>query len=204
VEQGLTDLFSGYGPHILYVLTFLVLIVCGLGLPFPEELIFLASGFACHRLNANVMVLCAIGVLGILASDTIPFFVGRRYGIEFLTQRHFAGILSIKNLEWTHEFFRKHGSKAVFFGRFVPGLRMPTNFMAGSMGVRYRSFIVWDLLGALITCPISVVLAYYLGEAAKHWLKGSKILVFSLLGMIVVFIVLIHWLRRRKEQRGAR
>jgi membrane protein DedA with SNARE-associated domain len=202
VEQGLTDLFNGYGPHILYLLTFLVLVVCGLGLPIPEELIFLAAGFAGRSLNANVMVLCAFGVLGILTSDTIPFLVGRRYGMEFLTQRHFAGILSTKNLERAHNFFRKHGSKTVFFARFVAGLRMPTYFMAGSMGERYLNFILWDLLGALITCPISIVLAFFLGAAAKHWLKESKLVVFSLLGIILFWAVFAHWLRRRKKHPG--
>jgi membrane protein DedA with SNARE-associated domain len=199
VEQCFTNLFGCHGPHILYFLTFIVLILCGIGMPIPEEITFIAAGVACHSLNANQWILCMIGVVGILAGDTIPYYAGRRYGMEFLTHKHFAGILSTKNLENTRKFFQKHGTKTIFFARFVLGLRMPTFFMAGSMNMRYRYFIFCDLLGAIISCPTTILASYYLKEAAKDWLREFNILVFIILGIIVAITVFYHWHKKRNK-----
>src|SRR2546430_1854248 len=116
----------------LYPAVVLILVVCGMGLPLSEEIVFLAAGGDGQAHGANVWLLCASGILGILMGDSIPYWVGRKYGVKVLKRAPFRWVLSEKAIDRTRGFFGRHGAKAVFCGRFVAGLRMPTFFMAGS------------------------------------------------------------------------
>lgn len=194
MEQWLTEFLSSHGPLILYCLTFLILILCGMGLPFPEEATFLAAGFACAKIEgADVWILCVVGVIGILAGDTIPFYAGYRYGNAFLNHRLFRRFLTLANLERTRQFFRKRGARAVFIARFLAGLRMPTFFMSGTMGVSYGTFLFWDGLGALISCPTSIWLAHTYGEDVTKLIKESNLLITIVVGLIVAYALFRHW-----------
>ncbi|MEI6236710.1 MAG: DedA family protein [Planctomycetota bacterium] len=180
----------------LYVGVTLILFVCGVGVPLPEEGVFLAAGWYGAKHGANVWLLCFCGILGILLGDSIPYWVGRKYGLTVLTKRPFSWFLTEKGIAKTRTFFDKNGSKTVFVGRFVAGLRMPTFFMAGSMRVPYLTFLMWDLAGALISCPTSIWLAYHYGQRAEELIKESRPILFTVLGLIVAYLVYHIWSHR--------
>ena len=184
--------------HGLYVGVTLTLFVCGVGVPLPEEGVFLAAGWYGAKHDANVWVLCACGVLGILLGDSIPYWTGRHFGLRMLKKRPFAWFMSEKSIDKTRAFFSKNGSKTIFVGRFVAGLRMPTFFLAGSMHVPYWSFLMWDSAGALISCPTSIWLAYHYGPRAEEMLKESKPVLFTVLGLVVLYMVYHVWSHREK------
>src|SRR5437868_5252916 len=100
----------------LYPAVIITLVVCGLGVPLSEELVFLAAGWYGQTHGANVWWLCGCGIVGILLGDSIPYWVGRKYGVNVLKRRPFRWVLSAKGIERTRGFFGKHGAKAVFCG----------------------------------------------------------------------------------------
>jgi len=185
--------------HGIYIVLILVLVLCGVGLPIPEEVVFLAAGYAASEVHANVWLVCAAGVIGILMGDSIPFLMGKHYGMSLLKWRLFSRVLTEKRLTKTRTFFDAHGSKTVFFARFVAGLRVPTFFISATMGVRYRVFLFWNGLGALISCPISIWLAYCFGRKAEHLLKESKPVVVAVLAAAIVLFFAIHIYRSKKK-----
>jgi len=189
--EWLTQLLSDHGAMILYIGTFAVLILCGLGVPFPEEATFLAAGYACKKIggDASVEILCVIGVLGIMGGDSIPFWVGRKYGMSVLTHRFFKKFLPPHRIAQVQKFFTTQGARTVFIARFVAGLRMPTFFMAGTMGIKYRTFFMYDLAGALISCPTSIYLAWRFGTDAERMIKENHTYLFIALGLVVAYIV---------------
>ncbi len=200
MEDWLRQLLEGNGVILLYCLTLLILIVCGLGVPVPEELTFLLAGWAAAKIGGNVWILCVVGVVGIMLGDSLPFFAGRKYGLNVLNLRFFARFLSPRNIERTQAFFRKHGSKTIFLARFIAGLRMPTFFMAGTMGVGYRSFFCWDLAGALLSCPTSIILAYYYGEKVRGWLAESHVYMYCFFGLLATYLVFHIWSHRERPK----
>ena len=194
MENWLHEIFSSHGVYILYFSTVVILVLCGMGLPIPEEATFLAAGYGASQVvGANVWILCLLGVIGIMLGDSIPFLLGMRYGMSILKHPFVARVLTPKTLQRTQEFFDRHGAKTVFFARFVAGLRMPTFFVAATMRVKYRTFFSWDLLGALISCPTSILLAYYYGPMAGELLSKSKPVLFLALGLFVAYIVFHYW-----------
>jgi membrane protein DedA with SNARE-associated domain len=195
----LSNFLAAHGPIILYVGTFTVLILCGLGVPFPEEATFLAAGYACAKVpEASVWFLCFVGIIGIMGGDSIPFWVGRKHGMSFLRYKYVAKLMPPHRVEQVQKFFAKHGAKAVFVARFVAGLRMPTFFMSGTMGIKYRTFFFYDLLGALISCPTSIWLAWRFGEDAERLIKENTVYLFIFLGLIVGYII-FHIVTHREK-----
>jgi uncharacterized membrane protein YdjX (TVP38/TMEM64 family) len=98
--------------------------------------------------------------------------------------------------------FRKHGAKAVFFGRFLFGIRAVTFFVSGSMRVPYWTFVIMDGMAALLTVPISVIMAWHFGgelEKAFEWishLDTALLIGVSTLALIATGV----YLRRRKQK----
>jgi len=171
---------------VLYPAVVLTLIICGMGLPLSEEIVFLAAGMYGRVHGANVWALCISGI-GRHSPGRYDSLLGwaqvRRERIK--TAAVPLGAFR-ESIERTRGFLGKHGAKAVFCGRFVAGLRMPTFFMAGSMGVGYIRFLFWDMIGAMISCPTSIWLAYTFGQDAKEILEKYKPLMFAVIGLIVL------------------
>ena len=155
----LSALLLDYG----YLAVFVVLLLCGLGLPLPEELTLIAAGLVVYEGQANLLIMIGVTVLGILAGDSMLLFMGRRFGPQLLNKSFFRKLLHADRMNKVRKQFDKHGVKAVFFARFFAGIRACGYFTAGTRGMRYRVFVLLDLSGALISAPISVWLGLHFG-----------------------------------------
>ena len=78
---------------------------------------------------------------------------------------------------------RRHGPKAVFFGRFVLGLRVWASWLAGATHMHWRSFVLWNALGGICWATAIGLLAYFLGHAA-----GNAIETFGIYGLVAVLV----------------
>jgi len=81
-------------------------------------------------------------------------------------------------------FFERHGPKAVFFGRFLLGLRVWASWLAGATHMRWRSFVFWNAAGGICWATAVGLIAYFLGHAA-----GNAIQTFGLFGLAAVLVV---------------
>lgn len=188
-----------FSEHGIYITLFLSLIICGIGLPIPEEALFLAAGFAGAKFGADPWLLCAVGIAGVLIGDLIPFLIGRKYGTGLLQKPFFARFRSEKYLERARRFFERYGAPTILIARFLAGLRTPTFIVAGTLGMRVHIFLVWDTLGALISCPTSIWLSFTYGEQAIQMIKNGETAVLIVLCVVVLAIVLTLALRKKTE-----
>jgi membrane-associated protein len=138
-------------------------------------------------------------VAGIMLGDSIPYWAGRHWGKRLLKKRPFSWFITCAGLAKTETFFKRYGSLTVFIGRFLAGLRMPIFFMSGSMGTPYWRFAGWDMLGALISCPTSILLAYAYGKDAEEILRKNHIYLYIVLGLIAAYIVYHIYSHRPKK-----
>jgi membrane protein DedA with SNARE-associated domain len=160
----LVGLISAYIEHFTYLGLFVILMLCGLGLPIPEDVALLAGGYLVHRGITRYPITLAVSLLGVVAGDNSLFFLGRRFGSGLV--RYFSiGRPGRKHqIERIEAFMQRHGHRAIFYARFLAGLRALVYLSAGSFGVRPTVFLFYDLLGALISVPIVVTLGYVFGH----------------------------------------
>lgn len=209
MEQWILELVQS-SPYMAYVAVFGVLLACGLGVPMPEDITLIAGGYTVYVAGLNhahapqLIPMMAVGLIGVLTGDTLLFLAGRWLGPKATKIWPFRRLFSPKRLERTRRFFGKYGGWTAFFARFAAGFRAPTFLLAGSMGMKWPTFIVCDGSAALISVPLLVWLAYHFGaeiDQVKAWLGKSKYAlagVFVLLGIYVIVRVVLNRRRRRK------
>jgi membrane protein DedA with SNARE-associated domain len=173
----LAGLVSAYIQHFTYLGLLVVLILCGMGLPIPEDVALLAGGFLVHRGIIRYPITLAVALVGVVAGDNSLFFLGRRFGTGLVAYLGIGRPRSQRQIEWLTEFMRRHGHRAIFYARFVAGLRALVYLTAGSLGVSPSRFFLYDLAGAVVSVPIVVTLGYLFGnelEAALRYIGGIE------------------------------
>jgi membrane protein DedA with SNARE-associated domain len=160
----LIGLVSAYIEHFTYAGLFIILLLCGLGMPLPEDVALLAGGYMVHRGITRYPITLAVALVGVVAGDNSLFFIGRRFGTGIVKYFGVARPGRQLQIERIQAFMRRHGHRAIFYARFLAGLRALIYLSAGSFGVRPTQFLIYDLAGAMISVPVVVSLGYLFGE----------------------------------------
>ena len=160
----MVGLISAYIEHFTYVGLFVVLMLCGLGLPIPEDVALLAGGYLVHRGITRYPITLAVSLLGVVVGDNSLYFMGRRFGSGLVRYFSLGRPGAQHQIARIEAFMQRHGHRAIFYARFLAGLRALVYLSAGSFGVKPSVFLFYDLLGALISVPIVVTLGYVFGQ----------------------------------------
>ena len=190
----MVGIVSGYIEHFTYLGLFVILLLCGMGLPMPEDIALLAGGFLVHRGVTRYPITLAVALLGVVAGDNSLFFLGRRFGTGLVSYFGLNRPGSQAQINRIRAFMRRHGHRAIFYARFLAGLRALIYLTAGSFGVTPLRFLAYDLLGAIISVPIVVSLGYLFGgqlEVVIHYLGGFE----RLLWVVAVLSLAIYGMR---------
>ena len=147
-----------------YLTPFLILVLCGFGLPIPEEVTLLGAGFLLFQGRVDFFPIVAVCFSGTLIGDSIPFWVGRRFGRQALQNRIVRKAVHPERMRAIMQRFERQGVRAVFVCRFIPGLRLPAWFTAGTLGMPYARFLLVDALGAAVLTPLFIHLGRASGE----------------------------------------
>jgi len=190
------DIFGEFS----YLAPFVVLLLCGVGLPLPEEVTLIGSGILLYRGEVEFVPITIVCSVAILLGDSFPFWLGKKYGMNALRIRWVARLLHPDRLSRLRTRFEEHGNWATFACRFFAGIRIPGYFIAGTMGMRYSRFLLLDALGVLISVPISIYLGKLFGGSMDTLQERVRDihLILAFLALSLVFILVI---RHRKSVR---
>ncbi len=196
----LISIFSDYG----YVAVFLILMLCGFGLPIPEDITLVAGGIISGLGFADVHIMFFVCMCGVLIGDGTMFTLGKIYGQRILKFGPVRRIVTPKRFAQVQEKFAKYGNWVLFVARFLPGLRSPIFVIAGmSRRISYWRFLLMDGLAACISVPIWVYLGDY-GAHNREWLihmvKRGQHGIFGLIAIGAIVLLLIYLRQRRKKQ----
>jgi membrane protein DedA with SNARE-associated domain len=144
---------------------FCLLLLCGIGLPMPEDLVLVVAGMLAQDDGRSWIPAALLMYIGVLGGDTIIFLLGRRYGTKLLAWQGTHHLFPPKKQARVQRLFDRHGSVILFIARFMPGLRAPIFSSAGAMNVSFVKFLVLDGVAALVSVPIFVWFGHWL------WLK---------------------------------
>lgn len=199
---GFTDYITDFFGRFHYMAPFTVLLLCGLGLPLPEEVALIGSGILLFQGKVRFVQITVVCSVAILLGDSIPYWLGRHYGLAALKTPWVAKLLHPERFAALERRFAEHGNYAVFTCRFLPGLRIPGYFVAGTLRMSYPRFILIDFLGVLISVPTSIYLGKIFGDSVESLNKsvhGLHLwLALGALALVLVIVVRAKW--RKKEK----
>lgn len=185
-----------------YLGPFIFLLLCGLGFPSPEEVALLYSGVQLYLGNVTFVKITLVCSSAILLGDSIPFWLGRHYGLSALKLRWVARILHPERFAALERRFTTHGNLAVFWCRFLPGLRIPGYFVAGTMRMGYLRFLLIDGAGVLLSVPASIYLGKLFGGKLDELSdKVHRLHVWLGFGALALVIVVLGraWIKKRER-----
>jgi len=184
-----------------YLAVFIALMICGAGLPLPEDITLVAGGVIAGLGYVNVHGMFALAMFGVLLGDSAIFLLGHHYGARMLKWRLVARILTPKRYAMVQEKFVRYGNRMLFIARFLPGMRTTVYITAGtSHRVSFTRFLLIDGLAALISVPFWVYLGYFGAdnhEWLMKWVRRGQGSLWALVGLVVLTGLVLWWRHRR-------
>jgi membrane protein DedA with SNARE-associated domain len=137
-------------------------------LPLPSELVMPPAGYLAAKGQMNGILAVAAGtlgsVIGALLNYGLALFVGepllRRYGKYVL--------VSVRSLDRSEAFFRRHGEISTLIGRLLPVVRHLISIPAGVSRMSLSRFILFTALGAGAWCAVLTYLGYIIGRHGEE------------------------------------
>lgn len=135
-------------------------------MPFlPGDSLLFAAGtlasFEDSQLSPHILFvgLCIAGILG----DSVNYWIGKKTGPKVFTSQE-SRFFKREYLDKTHAFYLKYGAKTIIIARFIPIIRTFAPFVAGIGSMPYRTFITYNIIGAILWVGIFIYSGFYFGQ----------------------------------------
>ena len=194
------SLLGGLGPAALGVIAAMVFVESGVLFPFlPGDSLLFTAGLLHQQLHLALPLLIGVVTAAAVAGDQVGYMLGRTFGRRWFKDD--AKVLKTAHLATTEDFFRRHGGAAVVLARFVPMVRTFAPLTAGIGRYGYKSFTLWNIVGAFAWATSVTLLGTWLG----HYEIIAKNIDVIAVVMVLVSVVpwVIQFLRRRRSSRRA-
>jgi membrane-associated protein len=202
-DAHLAEFVAEYGAWVYGLLFAIVFAETGLVVaPFlPGDSLLFAAGTLAATGQLDIRVVSVLLVAAAIIGDAVNYAVGRYVGPRVFRADDSSGtlhrLLNRHHLDRAHEFFERHGGKAVVLARFVPIVRTFVPFVAGAGAMRYSAFALYNVAGALLWVTVCVGAGYAFGNVPI--VKENFTVV--ALGIVALSLipVLLEYLRHRKK-----
>ena len=169
-----------------------------IGFFLPGDSLIFTAGFLASQGIFNIWILAVLLFFAAALGDNLGYAFGRRVGFKIFN-REDSLLFDKEHLARAKVFFEKYGGKAVVFARFVPVVRTFVPILAGVGEMRYRAFVLFNFLGALLWAVGIVLLGFFLGKSvpnAEHYI----VYIVGVIILVSVLPGLIELLRDRKRR----
>ncbi|GAA3039850.1 DedA family protein [Streptomyces glomeratus] len=147
-------------------------------------------------LAGAIALICVAAILG----DQVGYMFGKKVGPS-LFNRPDSRLFKQENVTKAHEFFEKYGPKSLVLARFVPVVRTFTPIIAGVSGMKYRSFLIFNVIGGVLWGAGVTLLGSWLGNVP--FVKNNIEAILILIVLVSVVPIAIEFLRARSKARKA-
>ncbi|WP_153541314.1 VTT domain-containing protein [Streptomyces sp. RB17] len=173
-----------------------------IGFFLPGDSLLFTCGLLITSHQMHVPLWGAIGLICLAAilGDQAGYMFGKKVGPS-LFNRPDSRLFKQENVTKAHEFFEKYGPKSLVLARFVPIVRTFTPIIAGVSGMKYRSFLIFNVIGGTLWGAGVTLLGSWLGNI--DFVKNNIEAILILIVLVSVVPIAIEFLRARsKEKKG--
>ncbi|CAK7004712.1 DedA family protein [Kerstersia gyiorum] len=203
IDAHLAELIRDYGVWV-YLILFLI-IFCETGLvvtPFlpGDSLLFMTGAFAAlpdTPLNVHgiALLLLAAAILG----DTVNYTIGKYFGAKLFSNPD-SRLFKRSHLMLAEQFYQRHGRSTIIIARFAPIVRTFAPFVAGMSRMHYRTFMLFNMLGAVLWVVLFVYAGYLFGNLPIVR-DNLTLLALAIIAISVLLPMAQVWIQRRRGRK---
>ena len=185
-----------------------VLLVCGIvfaetglliGFFLPGDSLLFTAGLlvATGTIHINVWLLALLVFICAFVGDQTGYYIGKKTG-PAIFKRPNSRLFKQENVRRAEVFFERHGGKAVILARFVPVVRTFTPVVAGVARMNYKTFVMFNVIGAFLWGVGVTLLGYVLGDRVP-FVRENLDLIFVGVVLLSVIPIAIEVLRQSRK-----
>jgi membrane-associated protein len=164
----------------------------------PGDSLLVIAGVLAWEHYLSLSLLLTLVTLCAVAGDQLGYAIGRKAG-DTLYQREDTKLFKRRHLQEAHEFYEKHGAKAVIIARFVPIIRTFCPPVAGAAKMNYRRYLTYDIFGGLLWVWSMVLVGYTIGHAVPHVDKWLHLVIAVVIVLSLMPAAYHAWQARRRS-----
>jgi membrane protein DedA with SNARE-associated domain len=189
----------GVPAQLGYPVLFALVFAESAGVPAPGETALLTAGVLAGAGPLSLALVIGVAIVAAVTGDTIGYWIGRCGGRAVLLHRGPLAGHRAHALTHGERFFGRHGAKAVFLGRFVPGVRVVVAVLAGASAMPWPRFALFNVAGAFVWAATVASLASLVGPAV-----AAGVWIAALTAAVVAAVATTLRIRRSPGGEGGR
>jgi membrane protein DedA with SNARE-associated domain len=172
-----------------YFGVFILMMMESTAIPLPSELVMPFAGYLAYQAKFNIFAVCIISALGTVFGAMVSYYIGQYGGEPFLERYGNYFFINKKDLEKTHNWFKKSGDRTIFISRFIPVVRHLISIPAGIAEMDKKKFIFYTFLGGLIWNSFLAYLGYQLGKNWELVHEYTRPLSYAMVVLIILGVI---------------
>lgn len=184
IDKHLAEIVNEYHTLTYWILFLIIFAETGFVVtPFlPGDSLLFATGalIAGGQTDLNIWVMCGLLIIAAILGNTVNYKLGSMLGAGVFKEEN--KILKLKYYHQSHEFFEKHGGKAIIFSRFLPVFRTIAPFVAGIAKMPFGRYTTYNVVGGVSWIGGLLFAGYLLGQIP--WFKNN----FEVVVLLIIVI----------------
>ncbi|MCO8273500.1 DedA family protein [Actinoplanes sp. TRM 88003] len=177
------------------------------GVPAPGQTIMVAAAIYAGAGRMNIVAVAAISFVAAVVGDNIGYWIGVRGGRKLALRWGKYVFLTPERLARAEGFFARRGGRVVLVARFIDGLRQFNGVIAGITAMPWRTFLLYNAIGAALWVGFWTTIAYLLGthlvEIIEHAHRYKWWAITAVVLAVAGYVALhVRHIRRRRARKA--
>lgn len=199
----MTAYWAHFVTHHGYMALAVAMLIEGLGLPLPAELLYIPAGFLISDRHLHLLPLILAGSIGNVAGNLVTYAAGRWGGRRFIERYGHFVHLNQQRLDQVGDWFNRYGGKTIFVSRFVGFIRAAAMVTSGIGRMPVLEYAGFQFLAALVWNTLWAVAAWRLGRRVVHLEHHiGRVATLSLIVVLLLLAVFWWWRHNRSNKKG--
>ncbi len=200
------NLIGLFGTFAILGVCAIVFIETGLlvGFFLPGDSLLFTAGLLMATGVIQTPIWIAAPLIGLAAfiGDQVGYQIGKASGPRIF-KRPDSRFFRQEYVDKTHEYFERFGGRTIIIARFIPIVRTFAPVVAGVAKMPYRTFVTYNIVGALLWGVGVTLLGYWLGgfEFVQNYIEPILIAI-VVISAIPIFIELGRAYRNGRRKRS--
>jgi membrane protein DedA with SNARE-associated domain len=171
------------------------------GVPAPGQTIMVAAAIYAGAGKMNIFGVAAVAFVAAVLGDNVGYWIGVRGGRALVHRWGKYVFITPERFEKAEKFFARRGNRIVVVARFIDGLRQLNGVIAGITAMPWRTFLIYNAIGAALWVGWWTAVAYLLGNHIVEIIDHAHHYKWWAIGFAVIAIGTYIWLHMRHIRR---